>query len=153
MSIANRLKELGIILPTVAAPAANYVAAVQEGSLLFVAGQVPRDENGALGHLGKLGADCTVEQGYAAARNCAIQGLAAAQAALGNLDRIRRVVRLGGFVNSTPDFVQHPQVINGASDLIVEVFGEQGKHARAAVGTAGLPGGVAAEVEFLFAID
>ncbi len=152
-TIDMRLAELGISLPEAASPVANYVPWVQEGPLVFVSGQIPLFE-GEPRHVGKLGRDITVEEGQAAAQLCAINLLSQLRAACGgDLDRVRRVARLGGFVNCTPDFMGHPQVINGASDLMVAVFGDAGRHARAAVGCASLPLGVAVEVEGTFAID
>lgn len=151
-SIEARLKEKGITLPNVAAPAANYVPSVISGSMLYISGQVPFVD-GKISHTGKLGAEFSIEDGYACARICAINILAAAKAALGgDLDRVTRVVKLGGFVNSTPDFTDQPKVVNGASDLMAEAFGEAGKHARAAVGVAQLPLGCAVEVEAIFEI-
>ena len=153
MSIEQRLKDLGIVLPPAAAPAANYVPYVIEGAWLFIAGQLPFENDGSLKHLGKLGGDLSVEQGYASARQCALNCLAQAQAALGSLDRVRRVVRVGGFVQCVDGFIQQPQVINGASDVIVEVLGDKGRHARAAVGNNVLPAGVATEVDMIVAVD
>ncbi len=153
MSIEDRLKELGIELPPAPPPAANYVPYMQEGSLVFVAGQVPRAADGSLPYRGKVGRELSEEEGYQAARLCALNCLAQVKAALGSLDRVKQVVRIGGFVNSTEDFVNHPEVINGASDVVVEVFGERGRHARAAVGCSALPRGVAVEVEMIVAIS
>jgi enamine deaminase RidA (YjgF/YER057c/UK114 family) len=151
-SIEARLKEKGVTLPNVAAPAANYVPYVISGNTLYISGQVPFVE-GKISHTGKLGAEFGIDEGYACARICGINILAAAKAALGgDLDRIARVVKLGGFVNSTPDFTDQPKVINGASDLMAEAFGDAGKHARAAVGVAQLPLGCAVEVEAVFEI-
>jgi len=148
---AERLQELDIALPKLAAPLANYVPAVISGDLLYISGQLPAGAGEmTTGHLGK---DVSIEDGAAAARQCAVNIIAQARAALdGDLNRIVRCVRLGGFVSSTPDFTDHPKVINGASDLIVEIFGDAGKHARAAVGVAALPLGAAVEVEALFEI-
>jgi enamine deaminase RidA (YjgF/YER057c/UK114 family) len=151
MSVADRLQELNISLPQVARPVASYVPAVQTGNLLVVSGQLPF-ENGAVLRPGKLGADVSVEDGQALARQCALNGLAVALQALGSLDRVRRVVRIGGFVASAPGFSQQPAVMNGASDLLVQVFGEAGRHARAAVGVNELPLGAAVEVEFMFEV-
>lgn len=145
------LAELGITLPDAQAPAANYVPFVISGNQLFVSGQVPKDEDG-LKHVGRLGDTISIEEGKAAARLCALNLIAQAKAAVGDLDRVTRVVRLTGFVNSAPEFGDQPQVINGASDLMVEVFGERGRHARAAVGVAALPFGVAVEVDAVFEI-
>lgn len=152
MSIAEeRLQALGLALPEVSAPVANYVPAVRTGDLLFVAGQVPRDASGEM-ITGKVGTDMDVEAAYAAARICGLYALAAAKAEFGDLDKIERVVRVMGLVNATPDFTRQPQVINGFSDLMVNVFGEAGRHARVAYGAGSLPGGAAVEVESLFAV-
>ncbi|WP_370155347.1 RidA family protein [Ferrovibrio sp.] len=152
MSHDARLAALKIELPNPAAPAANYVPTVIAGNLLFVAGQITIF-NGELRHLGKLGAGLDIEAGKQAARLCGLNIISQARAALGgSLDRIIRCAKLGGFVNCTPDFTDHPQVINGASDLMVEVFGEAGKHARFAVGAVSLPRGVAVEVDAIFEI-
>ncbi|MDQ4061729.1 MAG: RidA family protein [Pseudomonadota bacterium] len=147
--IEARLEGLGIVLPAAAAPAANYVPFVLAGSLLFVSGQLPMGPQG-LAHKGKLGADASLEDGQAAARLCAVNILAQAKKALGDLDRIVRCVRLGGWVNCTPDFTEHPKVVNGASDLMVEALGEKGRHARFAVGAPSLPFGATVEIEAIF---
>lgn len=148
--ITTRLAELGIELPEPSAPAANYVPYVLSGNLIFVSGQVTV-WNGELRFIGKVGADLSLEDGIEAARLCALNLIAQARdAAGGDLDRIKRVVKLGGFVNAGPDFTDHPKVINGASDLMVEVFGEAGKHARFAVGAGSLPLGVAVEIDGVF---
>jgi len=148
--IEARLKELGITLAEAPAPRANYVGYVITGNLIFTAGQVPL-RDGKLEFIGKLGRDMTVEQGYEAAKLCAVNVLAQVKAALGgDLERIVRCVKVTGFVNSTLEFGDHPKVINGASDLLVAVLGDKGKHARSAVGMANLPFGVAAEVEGIF---
>ena len=145
--IDARLKELGIELPEPTAPLANYVPFTVAGNLVFVAGQIWQ-WNGERRHVGKLGAGITIEAGREAARLCALNIIAHLRVACGgDLDRVRRVVQLRGFVNCTPEFTDMPQVVNGASDLMVEVFGDAGRHARAAVGTNALPGGVAVEVE------
>jgi enamine deaminase RidA (YjgF/YER057c/UK114 family) len=145
--IDTRLQKMGIDLPEPAAPVANYVPYVMTGNLIFVSGQVPI-EGGEFKYVGKVGGDVSVEDGQAAARLCGINILAQLKAALGgDLDRVTRVVKLGGFVNSTPEFAQQPQVINGVSDLMVEVFADKGKHARAAVSAGSLPAGVAVEVD------
>ena len=147
--IDTKLAELGIALPDAPAPAANYVPFVRSGNMLFISGQVARDANGFV--TGQLGKDTEVEAGYAAARSCGLALIAQARAACGgDLDKVARVVKLSGFVNCTADFTQHPAVINGASDLMVEVFGDIGRHARAAVGSSSLPLGVAVEVEAVF---
>jgi enamine deaminase RidA (YjgF/YER057c/UK114 family) len=151
-TIDARLAQLGITLPSAAAPAANYVPAVRSGNLLFVAGQVPVLD-GKDQVVGKLGGGVTLEQGQHAARVCALNVIAQVRAALGgDLDRVVRCVRLGGFVNSTPEFADQPKVVNGASDLMVEVFGDAGRHARAAVGCASLPRNVAVEVDAIFEV-
>lgn len=150
MSIEERLRAAGITLPAAPAPVANYVPFVEAGGLLFVSGQVAAGPDGII--KGKLGADMEAEAGAAAARACGLSLLAQAQKALGSLDRVARVVKLTGFVNSTPDFVDQPKVINGASDLMVEVFGDAGRHARAAVSAPALPMGTAVEVDAIFAI-
>ena len=145
--IDARLEELGIELPQAAAPVANYVAYVVTGNLVFVSGQVTI-ENGERKYVGKVGSDLSVEQGQEAARLCALNIIAQLKDACGgDLDRVQRIVKLGGFVNSTPDFKDQPKVINGASDLMVEVFGYKGRHARAAVSAGALPAGVAVEVD------
>lgn len=147
--IDAKLAELGITLPEAPAPAANYVPYVISGKMLFVSGQVARDESGFI--TGQLGNGTSVEEGYAAARTCGLALIAQARAACGgDLDKVARVVKLGGFVNCTGDFTQHPAVINGASDLMVEVFGDAGRHARAAVGSSSLPLGVSVEIEAVF---
>ncbi len=150
-AIDARLAELGLTLPDAPAPAANYVPFVQAGHLVHVSGQISRDDNGLI--LGKLGAGVDVEAGAAAARTCALALIAQLKKACnGDLDRLVQVVKLSGFVNSAPEFTDQPKVINGASDLMVEVFGERGRHARSAVGVAALPLGVAVEVEGVFQI-
>ncbi len=146
----EKLKELGVTLPNAPTPAANYVPAVRVGDTLYVSGQISQDENGLI--KGKLGADLEVPAGAKAARTCAINLLAQVRAACdGDLDRLVRVVKLTGFVNSAPDFTDHPKVINGASDFLVEALGEAGRHARSAVGTM-LPLGVAVEIEGIFQV-
>lgn len=151
-NIASRLEQMGVSLPAAVAPGANYVPTVRSGNLLFISGQVPvRD--GKFEFVGKLGGGISVAQGQQAARLCAINILAQVAGALdGDLDRVVRCVRLGGFVNAVPEFTEQPQVINGASDFIVEVFGDAGKHARAAIGVGSLPRGVAVEVDAIFEI-
>ncbi len=149
--IANRLKELKIELPEAMAPIGSYVAHYTAGDMLFISGQISKTADGRI-LSGKLGADLAVADGQAAARACALNILAQAHAALGSLDRIVRVARLNGFVNSTPDFTDHPKVINGASDLIAEVLGEAGVHTRAAIGVASLPVGCAVEIDAIIQI-
>ncbi len=152
-TIDQRLEELGIELPDAAAPAANYVPWVVSGNRVYVSGQITL-LNGALMYMGKVGDELSVDDGYQAARLCALNIIAQVKAACdGDLDRVKRIVRLGGFVNSGPDFHDHPKVINGASDLMVEVFGEKGRHARAAVGCPALPLNVATEVDAIVEID
>jgi enamine deaminase RidA (YjgF/YER057c/UK114 family) len=143
-----RLAELGITLSVPASPVANYVNAVQSGNLLFLAGKGPKKEDGEY-ITGKVGEDLTVEEGYEAARLVAINQLAVLKAELGNLNRVKRIVKVLGMVNCGPGFGDQPEVVNGFSDLMVEVFGERGKHARAAVGMASLPRGIAVEVELV----
>jgi enamine deaminase RidA (YjgF/YER057c/UK114 family) len=151
-TVEARLRQLGIELPQPSAPVANYVPYAVVGNLVFVAGQICQ-WNGQLRHVGKLGAGIAPAEGREAARLCALNILAHVKAACGgDLDRVSRAVRLGGFVNCTPDFTDLPQVVNGASDLMVEVFGDKGRHARAAVGANALPAGVAVEVEAVFEI-
>jgi len=151
MSIEARLAELGITLPDPAAPVANYVPFVISGNLAHISGQVSADASGLI--KGKLGADMTVDQGVAAARACAISLLAQVKKACGgDLGRVVRLVKLTGFVNSTPDFTDQPKVINGASDLMVAALGDAGRHARSAVSAAALPLGVAVEIDAIFEI-
>ena len=148
----SNLAKLGVILTEAPAPAANYVPFVKIGDLVYVSGQVSQDTNGFI--VGKLGATMSTEQGAEAARTCAIALLAQVKAACGgDLDRLVRVVKLSGFVNSTQDFLEQPQVINGASNFLVEALGEAGKHARAAVSAPSLPKGVAVEIEGIFQIS
>lgn len=153
-AIEKRLKSLNIDLPTPAAPVANYVPCVISGAWLIVSGQLALGKDGRLdpSHTGKVGGAVSAEAGRAAARQCAINVLAQAKAALGDLDRIRRCVRLGGFINAAPGYSQIPPIMNGASDLIVEVLGEAGRHARSTIGVAELPLDSAVEVEALFEI-
>ena len=152
MQVEKRLKTMGIALPPAVTPVANYVPAVRSGNLVFLSGHGPFDEDGAL-ITGKVGADLTTEQGYAAARRIAIGLLGSLKAAVGDLDRVRRIVKLLGLVNCPPDFGDQPKVINGASDFLVEVFGDKGKHARSAVGTNALPMNIAAEIEMIVEIE
>ena len=150
-NIETRLAELGVTLPNAPAPAANYVPFVTIGDMVYVSGQVSADENGFI--TGKVGADMTTEQGTAAAKRCAISLLAQLKAACGgDIDRLVRVVKLVGFVNSTADYTEQPKVINGASDFLVEALGDAGRHARSAVSAAALPLGVAVEIEAIFQI-
>ncbi len=149
--IETRLAELGVTLPDAPAPAANYVPSVIDGDTVWVSGQISAGPDGMI--KGKLGDGLDITAGAAAAKACAISLLAQVKAALGgDLDRLDRVVKLTGFVNSTPDFVDQPKVINGASDFLVEVLGDNGRHARSAVSAASLPMGVAVEIEGIFKI-
>ncbi len=150
--LEKKLADLGIVLPTPAAPIANYVGFVRVGALLFVSGQICLGADGKLVAKGKLGAGVSVEDGQRAARACAVNLLAQVKAALGDLDKVVRVVRLGGFINSAPSFLDGPKVMNGASDLMVEVFADKGRHARTTVGVAALPVDAAVEVEGLFEV-
>jgi enamine deaminase RidA (YjgF/YER057c/UK114 family) len=145
---AQRLAELGLTLPPVATPQAAYVPAVRSGSYVYVSGQLPFVD-GKLQATGKLGASVSAEEGAALARICALNGLAAAAAAAGGIDKITRIVKLTGFVASVPEFTGQPTVINGASELLIEVFGESGRHARSAVGLAVLPLDSPVEVELI----
>ncbi|WP_127751828.1 MULTISPECIES: RidA family protein [unclassified Devosia] len=148
----ERLKALGIVLPAAPSPIANFVTHVIDGKLLFLSGQGPTETDGTL-HTGKVGADVSVDAAYAHARLTGINLIAVMQAALGDLGRVRRIVKLLGMVNATPDFEAHPAVINGCSDLMIEVFGEQGVHARSAVGFGSLPNQITVEIEAIVAFD
>ena len=152
-TVEKKLTELGITLPTPAAPVANYVPFVRTGNLLVVSGQICFNNDGKLSAKGKLGANVSIEDGAKAAQACAINLLAQLKAALGDLDKVTRVVRLGGFINSAPDFVDGPKVMNGASDLMVMVFGDKGRHARTTIGVAALPADAAVEVEGMFEVS
>lgn len=149
-----RLAQLGLTLPTPAAPVASYVPAATfpAGTPVYISGQIPLRE-GKLVAKGLVGQEVSLEQAQECARQCALNGLAALRAEVGDLARIRRVIRVGGFVACGPDYTDHSKVINGASDLLVDLLGDAGKHARAAVGVSSLPLGAPVEVEFLFAID
>ncbi len=147
-----KVKKLGIELPEVSAPVANYVDAVRVGNLLFLSGKGPKKPDGT-NLTGTVGKDLTVEEGYEAARLTAIQQLAAIKAAVGNLNKVKRVVKVMGMVNAVPGFGNQPEVINGISDLMVEVFGERGKHARAAVGMGSLPRNIAVEIEAIIEVE
>ncbi len=151
MSIDQRLAEIGLTLPQPAAPVASYVPAVEQGGLLHISGQISFAEDGSL-IKGRLGEDMDVDAGIVAARRCGVMLLAQMKAALGTLDRVERIVKLGVFVNSAPAFVDQPKVANGASELMQEVFGESGRHARSAVGVTVLPLGVAVEVDAIVAV-
>lgn len=148
-TIESRLAELGVSLPQAAAPAANYVPYVVTGNQLFISGQLPMGSEG-LAYKGKIGEDASLEDGIAAAKLCAINLLAQAKAATGDLEKVARLVKIVGFVNSTGDFGDQPKVINGASDFLVAAMGEKGKHARSAVSAASLPFGATVEIEAIF---
>lgn len=150
-AVETKLAEMGLTLPQANAPAANYIPFVQVGDLLFVSGQISMGPEGMI--KGKLGTDLTVEEGAAAARSCAISLIAQVKAACdGDLGKLKRVVKLTGFVNSAPDFGDQPKVINGASDFLVELLGDLGRHSRSAVSAGALPFGVAVEIEGIFQI-
>jgi len=152
IDLMAKLADLGLTLPDAPAPAANYVPYVQSGAQLFVSGQISNGPDGLI--LGKLGADMTTAEGAAAAQTCALALLAQANAAVdGDFSKIKRLVKLVGFVNSTPEFTEQPKVVNGASDLMVAVLGEAGRHARSAVSAASLPLGVAVEIEAIFELN
>ncbi|MCC7250398.1 RidA family protein [Hyphomicrobium sp.] len=151
MTIEARLAELGISLPAAPNPVANYVPYIVSGNLLLISGQIAKAADGTI-VTGALGRDVSLEDGQAAARLCALNILAQASAALGSLDRIGQVLRLTGFVNAAPEFTDHPKVVNGASDLMVDVLGDKGRHTRAAVGVSGLPMNSAVEVDAIIAI-
>jgi enamine deaminase RidA (YjgF/YER057c/UK114 family) len=152
MRIETKLKEMDVELPQAATPMANYVSAVRTGNLVFLAGHGPIKEDSSL-ITGKVGLDLTTEQGYAAARRVAIGLLGSLKAEIGDLDKVKRVVKLLGLVNCTPDFAEQPSVINGASDFLVEVFGDRGKHARSAVGSNALPFNIAVEIEMIVEVE
>lgn len=152
-TVESRLASLGIALPNPPTPVANYVPCVRAGNQLVVSGQVCFGPDGKLVAKGRLGDNVSLEDGQRAARACAINLLAQAKAALGDLDKVVRVVRLGGFINSAPGYADGPKVMNGASDLMVEVFGDRGRHARSTVGVAALPADAAVEVEGLFEVS
>lgn len=148
----SRLKALGLDLPAAPKPAANYVPYVLNGGMLFIAGQLPYDASGALTHSGRVGADVSLAQGEEAAKFAALNILAQAQAALGDLQRIKAVMRLNGFVAVAPGFIDMPLVMNGASDLMFAVLGEAGRHSRVAVGVAELPRNACVEIDAIFAV-
>ena len=152
-TVEQKLAAQGIVLHDPRTPMANYVGFVRTGNLLFVSGQVCANAEGKLVAKGKLGAGVSTEQGYEAAKTCAVNLLAQIKAALGDLDKVVRVVRLGGFVNSAPDFLDGPKVLNGASDLMVAAFGDKGRHARTTVGVASLPADASVEVEGVFEVS
>jgi enamine deaminase RidA (YjgF/YER057c/UK114 family) len=147
MSVEDRLQELGLTLPTIAPPGGNYVHFVQTGNLLFLAGKGPR------GSKGKVGQDVSIEQAYQDARDVGLQLIAVMKQAVGDLDKVTRIVKVLGMVNAPPDFGQQPQVINGCSDLFVEVFGDKGRHARSAVGMGSLPSQITVEIEVIVEVE
>jgi len=151
-TVEKRLSELGIVLPATAPPIANYVAFVRTGNFMVVSGQLCLEADGKLVAKGKLGAEVSIEDGQRAARACAINLLAQIKAGLGDLNKVVRVVRLGGFINCAPGFLELPKVMNGASDLMVGVFVDRGRHARTTVGVASLPLDAAVEVEGMFEV-
>lgn len=152
VDIEQKIKDMGIVLPTPSTPVANYVNAVRTGNLVFMAGKGPRTADGGL-ITGKVGQDLTIEEGYAAARQVAIGQLGALKAEIGDLNKVKRFVKVLGMVNCASDFGNQPEVINGFSDLIVEIFGEKGKHARAAVGMGSLPRNIAVEIEMIVEVE
>jgi len=152
MQIEARLKEMGLELPPAVTPVANYVPAAAAGNIVFLSGHGPFNEDGTL-ITGKVSMDLTVEQGYQAARRVGIGLLGSLKAEIGDLDRVKRILKLLGMVNCGPEFTDQPQVINGASDLLVEVFGDKGKHARSAVGMNALPMNIAVEIEMIVEIE
>lgn len=152
MSPEKRIRQSGIELPALTPPVANYVNAVQTGNLLFLAGKGPATVDG-MRPQGKVGREFTVEQGYKFARSVGLALLAVTRAELGSLDRVKRVVKVLGMVNAVPEFTDHPKVINGCSDLFVEVFGNAGRHARSAVGMGSLPMGIPVEIECIVEVD
>jgi len=153
MGADARLKELGITLPDPPKPLGNYVPGVRVGNLLFLSGHGPIRREGQPSARGKVGKDLTLEQGYAVARDVGINLLGSARTLLGSLDRVKRIVKVLGMVNCTDDFGDQPKVINGFSDLMVEVFGENGRHARSAVGMAALPSGIPVEIEMILEVE
>lgn len=152
MNIEKKMQEKGIFLPPAPRPVANYVPAVRAGSLLFVSGHGPYND-GQIKISGKVGKELTVEEGYQVARNVALNCLATVKEALGDLDKVKRMVKLLGMVNCAEDFKDQPKVINGASDLLVEIFGDAGQHARSAVGMQALPNNIPVEIEMIFEVD
>ena len=152
-AVEGKLRELGIALTSAPAPVANYVPFVRTGNMLVVSGQLCFGADGKLAVTGKLGGGVSIEDGQRAARACAINVLAQVKVALGDLDKVVRVVRLGGFINSAPDFLDGPKVMNGASDLMVAAFGDKGRHARTTIGVAALPADAAVEVEGMFEVS
>ncbi|UCF73430.1 MAG: RidA family protein [Deltaproteobacteria bacterium] len=152
MKAEMKLKEIGLELPPAVRPVANYVSAVRTGNLVFLSGHGPVREDGSM-ITGKVGADLTLEEGYGAARRVALVLLASLKGEIGDLDKVKRVVKLLGMVNCRPDFVDQPKVINGASDLLVQVFGDKGRHARSAVGMNALPMDISVEIEMIVEVE
>ncbi len=152
MKAEARLKELGLKLPAAATPVANYVSAVRTGNLVFLSGHGPLRDDGTM-ITGKLGAELGTEEGYEGARRVALILLSSLRAEIGDLNKVKRIVKLLGMVNCTPDFLDQPKVINGASDLLVEVFGDKGKHARSAVGMNALPMNICVEIEMIVEVE
>jgi enamine deaminase RidA (YjgF/YER057c/UK114 family) len=152
MSAEDKIRELGLDLGGAGPPAGNYVPAVRTGNLVFISGQLPARPDGSR-PFGKLGDTMAVNDGYEAARLCTIALLARLRDEAGSLDKVKRIVKVTGYVNASPEFIEQPQVVNGASDLLAEVFGDAGKHARAAVGVASLPAGVPVEVELIAEVE
>ncbi len=148
MKIEHKIKELGLILPEAPKPVAEYIPAKKIGNLVFTSGQGPI-KNGKFIYIGKIGGEVSLKEGYESARICAINCLAAIKSVIGSLDKIDEIVKVKGYVNSTSDFYRQPEVINGASELIVKIFGEKGKHARSALGTSVLPGNIPVELEMI----
>ena len=153
MSAEDKLKQLGITLPQSPAPVANYVPAVRTGNLLFLSGAAPAARPDGTAPVGKLGRDLTVEEGYEAARLVGVNHLATLKKELGDLDRVKRIVKLLSMVNAAPDFTEMPAVANGCSDLLVEVFGDRGRHARSAVGMSTLPNNIPVEIEMIVEVE
>ena len=152
MTIEEKLKELGIELKTPPSPVANYIPVQQTGNLIYLSGQGPRNESGDF-ISGKVGSDITAEEAYELARNTAINLVSAMKSYLGSLDKVKKIVKVFGMVNSTSDFTDHPKVINGCSDFFVEVFGDKGRHARSAVGLGSLPNNMAVEIEIIVEVS
>ncbi len=150
--IEDKLRQMGYELPTPPAPLANYIPGYRAGNLVFLSGVGPRGSDGST-VTGKLGQDLTVEQGYEAARNCALNLLANLKSIIGDLDKVKHMVKVLGMVNGAPDFTRQPEVINGCSDLLLEAFGERGRHGRAAVGMSSLPRGIPVEIEMIVEVE
>lgn len=148
MKIEHRIKELGLILPEAPKPVAEYIPAKKIGNLVFTSGQGPI-KDGKFIYVGKIGGEVSLKEGYESAKICAINCLAAIKSVIGSLDKIDEIVKVKGYVNSTSDFYRQPEVVNGASELIVKIFGEKGKHARSALGTSVLPGNIPVELEMI----